>query len=494
MAATKIYGSDQIEGSSIEKEQLHANIAGVGLAKAAEADALSIKVSGTTLGFAGVGGVDGLKVATDGITSNEIATGAVIRDGIGANAVGATELDETGSYAMAGLSMLGGNATPHKITGVLAGTDPNDVVTKSQLDGISSGIYWKAPVKYIAANHAAHGGFVLVVGNSIINTTNQKVYTVTAGSGDGDEVTWDAGVMPAEADARFVTSTDAAYVYDADGVAWIQFTGAGQINAGTGLSKSGNTINANVGDGLEVNGTDPNDFIRVKLDGTTLARSSDGMKVAADGVTSTELKDQDSYSMIGLTLTGTITDPATIKYIKASGTGVLSGQVGVPIADTNLSAGNGIALGGTGNAVLSIDLSDTNPSLEIADGGLRAKVDAAGAIERTANGLNIKAGGITEAMLNAAVELGFEVTRGAAIEAPNGTRKEFTYAYQVVIGSELIHLNGLLQQGVEGVGTAPVDDYEIKWNVGSSGKTHVYFAKAPKSTARILMTCRVVGE
>lgn len=483
MAETRIHGLDQIVLESVDKANLNANVAGVGLAKAAQSDALSVKISGSTLAFAGVGGVDGLKVASAGITRTEL----------GANAVGANELDETGSYAMAGLSMLGGNATPHKISGVLAGTDPNDVVTKSQLDGISSGIIWKAPVKYIGV-HTGHNGWVLAVGNMVIDNVNQKVYTVTAGSGDGDEVTWDAGVVPTEEEARFVTSTDAAYVYDADSVTWVQFTGAGQITAGTGLSKNGNIINANVGDGLEVNGTDPADMIRVKLNGTSLARSSDGMSVAVDGVDNTMLKDQDSYSMIGLTLTGTITDPATVKYLKASGTGVVSGQVGVPIADTNLSATNGVALGGTGNAVLSLDLSDTNPALEIADGGVRVKVVTAGGIERVANGLQIAAGSITEAMLSSAVELGFEQTRVSPNETPNAVIKEFTFNFQVVIGSELIHLNGLLQQGVEGPGTAPVDDYEIKWDVGGSGKTHVYFAKAPRTGSRISLTCRVVGE
>ncbi|MFA6274456.1 MAG: hypothetical protein WC662_04820, partial [Candidatus Paceibacterota bacterium] len=45
-----------------------------------------------------------------------------------------------------------------------------------------------------------------------------------------------------------------------------------------------------------------------------------------------------------------------------------------------------------------IDLSDTNPSLEILDGGLRAKVDGT-SITRTTNGLTVGALGITNAML-----------------------------------------------------------------------------------------------
>ena len=47
---------------------------------------------------------------------------------------------------------------------------------------------------------------------------------------------------------------------------------------------------------------------------------------------------------------------------------------------------------------LYIDVSDTNPGLEISDGGIRAKVDDS-SIERASGGLQVKALGITAAML-----------------------------------------------------------------------------------------------
>lgn len=47
---------------------------------------------------------------------------------------------------------------------------------------------------------------------------------------------------------------------------------------------------------------------------------------------------------------------------------------------------------------LYVDVSDTNPCLELSDGGLRVKVDGS-SIERAAGGLQVKAGGITAAML-----------------------------------------------------------------------------------------------
>lgn len=47
---------------------------------------------------------------------------------------------------------------------------------------------------------------------------------------------------------------------------------------------------------------------------------------------------------------------------------------------------------------LYVDVSDTNPCLEITDGGLRAKVDN-NSIERASGGLQVKALGVTSAML-----------------------------------------------------------------------------------------------
>jgi hypothetical protein len=51
---------------------------------------------------------------------------------------------------------------------------------------------------------------------------------------------------------------------------------------------------------------------------------------------------------------------------------------------------------------LQVDVSDTNPSLEISDGGVRAKVDDS-TIERASGGLQLKNGGITLAKLSTAL-------------------------------------------------------------------------------------------
>ena len=59
------------------------------------------------------------------------------------------------------------------------------------------------------------------------------------------------------------------------------------------------------------------------------------------------------------------------------------------------TASNGVKLS---SLDFQIDLSDTNPSLEISDGGLRIKDDES-SIERSASGLRVKSSGITSTML-----------------------------------------------------------------------------------------------
>lgn len=82
-----------------------------------------------------------------------------------------------------------------------------------------------------------------------------------------------------------------------DGTQWTTFGGASEFNAGAGLEKEGNVVNVKVGAGVQITdnavtakldaagGLEDNaGSTRVKLDGATLARSVDGLAIAAGGV------------------------------------------------------------------------------------------------------------------------------------------------------------------------------------------------------------------
>lgn len=109
-----------------------------------------------------------------------------------------------------------------------SGQDANEVLSKSQIEAmLTTGIY-KESVHSAVADHTAatvgdgaSGGPTLVVGDIVINTTDQKLYTVTVGTGTGAAVTWDAGVSPISAQMRLNELTDSEWVYDAEGAVWI---------------------------------------------------------------------------------------------------------------------------------------------------------------------------------------------------------------------------------------------------------------------------------
>lgn len=110
----------------------------------------------------------------------------------------------------------------------VSGQEDNEVLSKGQIEAmLAAGIY-KAAVHSAATNHAAvtvgdgaSGGPALVVGDIVINTTDNKLYTVTVGTGTGAAVTWDAGTAPVTAQVRLNKLTDSEWIYDADANIWI---------------------------------------------------------------------------------------------------------------------------------------------------------------------------------------------------------------------------------------------------------------------------------
>lgn len=190
---------------------------------------------------------------------------------------------------MTGNLIMSGGAT---VTGLPTPVNATDAANKSYVDSAVNGITWLPPVNSVGTSLP----LAATTGDRFLNLSDDKIYTATATD------TWNAGVMPADGQAAFDKATETGYVFS--GSDWVQFTGAGQIDAGTGLTKVGNVLNVNLGAGIAelptdeigvdvlasgglfttVNGSDASSAtsaqLAVKLDGTTLTRTSAGVRVA----------------------------------------------------------------------------------------------------------------------------------------------------------------------------------------------------------------------
>lgn len=138
--------------------------------------------------------------------------------------------------------------------------------------------------------------------------------------GEYNGSSWDF-TSPQEGWSLLITGDGSYYEnngYTYSNAAWIQFTGAGQINAGIGVVKTGNTIDVNLGagigqlptdevgvdvvanDGLKLTSLDTAGQLTVDYDDATLGIVSNQLAVKANGITETQL----NASVAGNGLTG----------------------------------------------------------------------------------------------------------------------------------------------------------------------------------------------
>jgi hypothetical protein len=150
-------------------------------------------------------------------------------------------------------------------------TDDNHAATKAYVDAARSGLDVKQSVRAatIAAVLLASGlengdaidGVTLATGDRVLvknqgTSSENGIYVVQASGAavratdfDGTgEVSGGAFTFVEEgtvnADSGWVVTSNGAITVGTDAIAWVQFSGAGQITAGNGLTKSGNTIDA----------------------------------------------------------------------------------------------------------------------------------------------------------------------------------------------------------------------------------------------------------
>jgi hypothetical protein len=154
-------------------------------------------------------------------------------------------------------------------------TDPDHAATKSYVDAARSGLDVKASVRAattapinlasdLEAGDTLDTNVTLVAGDRVLvkdqsTASENGIYVVQAsgaavratdanGTADTGEVSGGTFVFVEEgtlnADSGFVVSSNGPITVGTDAMNWVQFSGAGAITAGDGLTQTGTTINA----------------------------------------------------------------------------------------------------------------------------------------------------------------------------------------------------------------------------------------------------------
>lgn len=227
------------------------------------------------------------------LTGTEIASATVADSNL---ATSYTKAD--GSRAFTGDQSMGS----HKLTNLTDGTSAQDAVTLAQLDARSQGLDSKASVRVATTatgtlasayeNGDTVDGVTLATGDRILlknqsTGSENGIYTVNASGAptratDADssaKVTANLYVFVEEgttnADTGWTLTNNGAITLGTTALTFTQFTGAGAVTAGAGLTKTGNTLDVVAGDtSLTVNA----DEVHVTLGDASLEVSS-GLRV-----------------------------------------------------------------------------------------------------------------------------------------------------------------------------------------------------------------------
>lgn len=173
----------------------------------------------------------------------------------------ALKLSLTGGTMSGAIAM--GNS---KITGLGTPTADQDAATKAYVDSTAQGLDVKPSCRAATtANITLSGtqtidGVAVVAGNRVLvkdqtNTTENGIYVVSSGAWtralDANTCAKLAGAFtfiedgPTNYNSGWVCNTNPDGIIGIQPIQWVQFSGAGQINAGTGMTKTGNTLNVN---------------------------------------------------------------------------------------------------------------------------------------------------------------------------------------------------------------------------------------------------------
>ncbi len=214
------------------------------------------------------------QTATDAATLNgQVPTYYLNR----ANHTGTQTASTISDFDAAARTAIGGAdlaMNSHRITGVADPANPQDVATKAYVDAAAQGLDVKASVRAATtvdvtlSGTQTIDGVALNVGDRVLvkaqtSAPENGIYLVAAGawsrSGDADTAAKvSAGLFTfveegtQGADSGWVLTTNNTIVLGTTALAFTQFSGAGAVEAGTGLIRTGNTIALDTANGYGV--------------------------------------------------------------------------------------------------------------------------------------------------------------------------------------------------------------------------------------------------
>jgi phage-related tail fiber protein len=270
------------------------------------------------------------------------------------------------------------NANSHHITNLLDPVNAQDAATKAYVDAVKQGLTLKDAVRAATTENIALDGSVtsvdgvtLVDGNRVLvmnqtDATQNGIYVVSAtGWTRATDANTSTEIQPGmytfvsegtqNGNNGFVLTTDAPVVMDTTSLTFTQFSGAGQVIAGNGLTKTGNQIDVVTASSARiVVNADSIDLATTavvaangytKFDVDAYGRVTAGYNpttLSGYGITDAQPLDSDLTAIAGLTTTGIIVRTSD----GAADTRTITGTAG----NISVTNGDGVA----GNPTLNL--------------------------------------------------------------------------------------------------------------------------------------------